>query len=80
MAAPHVVLVGLMGVGKSSVGRALAREMKRPFVDTDSVIESNEGRTIADIFAVDGEATFREIERHTLESVLASTQAAVIAT
>lgn len=80
MAAPHVVLVGLMGVGKSSVGRALAREMKRPFVDTDSVIESNEGRTIADIFVVDGEATFREIERHTLESVLASTQAAVIAT
>lgn len=80
MAAPHVVLVGLMGVGKSSVGRALARELKRPFVDTDSVIESNEGRTIADIFAVDGESTFREIERRTLDSVLASSEPAVIAT
>ncbi|MFM7093457.1 MAG: shikimate kinase, partial [Actinomycetota bacterium] len=80
MAAPHVVLVGLMGVGKSSVGRALAREMKRPFVDTDLVIESNEGRTIADIFAVDGESGFREIERRTLDSVLASTVPAVIAT
>lgn len=80
MAAPHVVLVGLMGAGKSSVGRALAREMKRPFVDTDSVIESNEGRAIADIFAADGEPLFREIESRTLESVLASKQPAVIAT
>ncbi|MFM7745694.1 MAG: iron-containing alcohol dehydrogenase [Actinomycetota bacterium] len=80
MAAPHIVLVGLMGVGKSSVGRALAREMKRPFVDTDSVIESNERRTIADIFATDGESGFREIERRTLDSVLASTVPAVIAT
>ena len=80
MTAPHVVLVGLMGVGKSSVGRALAREMKRPFIDTDVVIETSEGRSISDIFAVDGEPTFREIERRTLEDVLASAQPAVIAT
>lgn len=80
MAAPHVVLVGLMGVGKSSVGRALAREMKRPFIDTDAVIESTEGRTIADIFAGEGEPSFRDIERRTLESVLAGSEPAVIAT
>lgn len=80
MAAPHIVLVGLMGVGKSTVGRALARETKRPFVDTDSVIESNEGRTIADIFSVHGESAFREIERRTLDSLLASSEPAVIAT
>ena len=80
MAAPHIVLVGLMGVGKSSVGRALAREMKWPFIDTDATIESNEGRTIADIFAVEGEPAFRRIERSALESILASSQPTVIAT
>jgi 5-deoxy-5-amino-3-dehydroquinate synthase len=80
VAAPHVVLVGLMGVGKSSVGRALAREMKRPFVDTDSVIESREGKSIAEIFAADGESTFRAIECRTLGDVLASSEPAVIAT
>ncbi len=80
MAAPHVVLVGLMGVGKSSVGRALARETKRPFVDTDSVIESSEGRSIADIFRTDGEPAFRDIERRALERVLASSEPTVIAT
>ena len=80
MAAPHLVLVGLMGVGKSSVGRALARETKRPFVDTDSVIETSEGRSIADIFRTDGESAFREIERRALERILDSTEPAVIAT
>ena len=80
MTAPHLVLVGLMGVGKSSVGRALARDTKRPFVDTDSVIETSEGRSIAEIFRTDGEPAFREIERRTLERVLASAEPTVIAT
>lgn len=80
MAAPHIVLVGLMGVGKSSVGRALARETRRPFVDTDTLIESSEGRSIADIFRADGEAAFREIECRTLGHVLSSSEPSVIAT
>ena len=80
MAAPHVVLVGLMGVGKSSVGRALSRETKRPFIDTDALIEAREGRSIAEIFRTDGESVFRDIEGRVLESVLASSEASVIAT
>ena len=80
MAAPHIVLVGLMGVGKSSVGRALARETKRPFIDTDTLIEAAEGRTIPEIFRADGEASFRDIERRTLERVLSSGEPSIIAT
>lgn len=80
MSAPHVVLVGLMGVGKTSVGRTLARELNRPFVDTDAEIESRAGRTIGEIFATDGEAEFRRLESVVLADVLDSDVAAVVAT
>lgn len=80
MSADHLVLVGLMGSGKSSVGRRLADALGRPFVDTDHRIERREGRTIRDIFASDGEEAFRDIEATVLVDVLSSTEPAVIAT
>jgi len=63
----NLVLVGLRGCGKSSVGRLVARRLAWEFVDTDELIERKEGRTISAIFATDGEAGFREIERQAIE-------------
>lgn len=60
--AAHVVLVGLPGAGKSSVGRRAAERLGRPFVDLDVLIARREGRTVADIFAEQGEDYFRERE------------------
>ncbi len=62
-------LVGLMGAGKSTVGPLLAEALGRSFVDTDQAIEKSEGRTIPTIFADDGEAEFRRIERATIEGL-----------
>jgi len=60
-------LVGMMGAGKSAVGRALAARLGRPFVDTDAEIEARAGRTVAEIFAAEGEGRFRELERQAVE-------------
>ncbi len=57
-----VVLCGFMGVGKSSVGRRVARALEREFVDSDTLIERRSGRSIAEIFAIEGEASFRSLE------------------
>jgi shikimate kinase len=59
-----------MAVGKSAVGRALARKLKRRFVDIDGVIEKSEGMSISDIFAEKGELYFRECEKRVLREVL----------
>ena len=56
------ILIGPMGVGKSTVGAELAHRLGETFIDTDALIEERTGRTIADIFVEDGEAAFREIE------------------
>jgi len=65
-----IVLVGLMGAGKSSVGRRLAKALELPFVDADQEIEEAAGCTIADYFAEYGEAAFREGERRVIERLL----------
>jgi len=59
----RVVLVGFMGSGKTSVGRALARRLGYGFEDMDRRIEERTGRAIADIFRDDGDEAFREMER-----------------
>ncbi|HTG42398.1 MAG TPA: bifunctional shikimate kinase/3-dehydroquinate synthase [Methylomirabilota bacterium] len=64
-----IVLVGLPGSGKSAVGRRLAHRHDAAFVDLDETIERTAGRTIADIFAGDGEAGFRDIERAAVASL-----------
>jgi len=60
-------LVGMMGAGKSAVGRELARRLGRPFLDTDREIEAERGIAIAEIFAREGEAAFRAVEREMVE-------------
>lgn len=58
----NIVLIGLSGCGKSTVGRRLARRLRLPLLDTDVMIEERTGRTIPDIFAREGEAGFRNME------------------
>ena len=67
-----IVLVGLMGAGKSSVGRRLAEKLGIPFTDADTEIESAAGKTIAEIFADHGEPYFREGERRVICRLLGS--------
>ena len=59
----NIVLIGMMGAGKTTVGKLLAQRLRRPFVDTDALIEEQEGRSIPDIFARDGEEVFRALEQ-----------------
>jgi shikimate kinase len=65
-----IVLVGMMGVGKSSIGRRLAARLGVPFVDADSEIEKAAGMNIADIFARHGEAYFRSGEARVIARLL----------
>ncbi|MEO8945740.1 MAG: shikimate kinase [Gemmatimonadaceae bacterium] len=74
----HVVLVGLPGVGKSTVGRAVAGKLGRPFVDLDVQIERSFGKSVSRIFGEDGEATFRNAEVE-VTALVAETSPAVIA-
>jgi shikimate kinase len=67
-----IVLVGMMGVGKSSVGRRLAARLAIPFVDADSEIEKAAGMSIADIFARHGEGDFRSGEARVIARLLES--------
>ncbi len=66
----RILLIGPPGAGKSTVGMALANELGVPFVDTDQVIEKETGKTITDIFVVDGESHFRALEVEALKTVL----------
>src|ERR1044072_7245880 len=63
-----IFLVGFMGAGKTTVGRVLARKLKRNFFDLDSVIELREGKSIQQIFSDLGEPEFRRIEREAIQS------------
>jgi shikimate kinase len=58
-----IVLMGFMGTGKSEVGRRLAQRLGRSFVDTDQLVEDRAGKRVAAIFAEEGEAAFRTLER-----------------
>ena len=61
-----IVMVGLMGAGKTSVGRALARRLGIPFVDSDKEIEAAAGASVVDIFSMYGEAEFRRAEQRVI--------------
>ncbi|BDB43181.1 MULTISPECIES: shikimate kinase [Mycobacterium] len=69
--APKAVLVGLPGSGKSTIGRRLAKALGVSMLDTDAAIEEKTGRSIADIFATDGEQEFRRIEEEVIRAALA---------
>jgi shikimate kinase/3-dehydroquinate synthase len=65
-----IVLVGLMGAGKTSVGRRLAEKLAIPFVDADHEIEAAAGKSIKEIFADHGEPYFREGERRVIQRLI----------
>ncbi len=69
---PKAVLIGLPGSGKSTIGRRLAKSLGVAMLDTDAAIEQKTGRTIADIFANDGEGEFRRIEEEVIREALES--------
>jgi shikimate kinase len=69
-----IVLVGLMGAGKTSVGRRLAEKLDIPFVDADHEIEIAAGKSVAEIFADHGEGYFREGERRVITRLLENGQ------
>jgi shikimate kinase len=66
----NIYLVGFMGTGKTSVGRQLAKQKKCNFVDLDELIELQQQRRIVDIFAKEGEAYFRKLEKKTLKQIV----------
>ena len=72
-----IVLTGFMGTGKSEVGRRLARRLGRPFVDTDHLVETRAGKTVAAIFAEDGEPAFRAFEREAVAAATAQKDAVI---
>jgi shikimate kinase len=74
----HILLIGFMGSGKSTVGRILAARMGRPFVDLDEEIVAAAGKSVAGIFAEDGEVAFRAFE-HAALAELAQSPPSVVA-
>lgn len=66
----NIALIGFMAVGKSAIGRTLAKKLRRRFVDLDRVIERAEGSKVREIFEHKGEAYFRQLEKQALVDVL----------
>lgn len=75
----NLVLIGFMGVGKSTVGRLCSAALRMTFVDSDAEIEARAGARVPDLFAAYGEAHFRQLEREVIAD-LASSSGRVIAT
>lgn len=75
----HLVLVGLMGVGKTTVGKAVAAALGRPFRDSDAEVEARTGHTVRELFEGPGEPAFRREETEALVALLADGRPTVIA-
>lgn len=76
----HLVLVGMTGVGKSSVGRLLAERVGRQHLDSDAEIERRDGRSVREIFAHEGEPAFRALEASVMHDALTASAPLVIST
>lgn len=74
----HLVLLGPMGVGKTTTGRRLAETLERPFIDCDDQIEDRTGQTSRDVAAAAGVAVLHELEAEVLHAALDSTEPAVV--
>lgn len=75
----HIVLVGMMGAGKSTVGRALAEQLGRHLYDSDEMVEAATGQTVREIWRAQGEPAYRVLETEALRTALADEEPAVIA-
>ncbi|MBC5774362.1 shikimate kinase [Pontibacter sp. KCTC 32443] len=75
-----IFLLGMMGSGKSTLGKELAEKLGYTFLDLDAVIEEREQRTIAQIFEQEGQERFRELEHEALQSIIANYSQAIVAT
>lgn len=75
----HVVLVGMMGVGKTTVGRRVAKRLDRPFLDADAELVRRSGRSVAEWFASAGEGGFRRAESDVLADLLDRAEPTIIA-
>ncbi len=75
----HVALVGMMGTGKTTAGRALARRIERPFLDSDAEVSRRTGRSVAALFETKGEAGFRAMEAGVVADLLETSPPAVLA-
>lgn len=73
----NLYLIGMMGTGKTTVGRLLAGRLGYGFVDTDAIVEQLSGKTISQLFAEQGEVAFRQIETKVLAEVCAYTHLAI---
>ncbi len=75
-----VSLVGYRGTGKSSVGKILARRLGRSFADSDAELEARVGRTVASLFAEDGEPRFRDLEEQLIVDLVSNSPGLILAT
>ena len=75
----HLVLIGLMGTGKTTVGRVIAERTRRPFIDTDAEVERRTGRAVRSILSEDGEPEFRRLESEVLAEAIANEEPSIIA-
>ena len=76
----NIVLIGFMGSGKTTIGKALEKKTDMAFVDTDELIEAYEGCKISNIFADKGETYFRRLENETLKKLVTGTNFKIIST
>jgi shikimate kinase len=75
----HIILVGMMGAGKTTIGEALARRLGRPYFDSDAQVVEATGRTVPELFAEEGEAAFRAEEGRVLAEALSGDEPVVVA-
>jgi shikimate kinase len=73
----NIALIGFMGTGKTSVGRLVAEQLRFDYLDTDEMIQSATGKTIAEIFQQDGEAAFRTLEEKIVEELSAKVKTVI---
>ncbi len=77
---PNIILIGLMGCGKTTVGKYISRSCKLKFVDTDQMIEKQSGMSIPTIFKIHGEAHFRTMETEVVKKIATKKSMQVIST